>query len=284
MTDDGGMSWETKKRRISEHLSRTIRRMSIPQLRQECLNQGFDDLLLNKAVSTNRSCLMEATLQRLLAPWEVNDDEPETVDAWLACCADPWPECEHRPQPDLSEPSDRCRVMDCGGEWGLEACGVEVRECVDAPSKGRGAFATRRIERGHVVGVYAGELLEQREHALRHAERGPLFLPPDEAEEAALEARRSRLEALAAAEGAPMGGASNHGGYAFALLPDVHSQQFPGRKAVYHACGTPLERLVPLLLVSLLPKAPSSQLSAAIFTCRVCLVALRSGSTPRTRT
>lgn len=220
---------------MAEHLERTIRRMSHAQLKEECIKQGFDVLVLNLAVSTDRSSLCRALIQKLLEPWEANTDSKETVDAWLQCTADLWPVGEERAQPNCSNVAELAQVLQPDGAWGLAACGAEVKQCTDAPQKGRGAFATRRILAGRVVGVYAGELLNQREHALRHAERGPLFLPPDEAEQAVLDERVQRLTRLSDADGAPTGGVGNHGGYAFALLPDVTSQQFPDRRAYVDA-------------------------------------------------
>ena len=231
--DDGRLS--PRRRRVAEHLKRAVRKMTHAQLEAECAEQGLDDLLLNRAIAQDRSKLCSALLERLLAPWEVNDDTPETVDAWLACTADAWPESETRQRPNLSNPQELAAVLDPDGPWGARACGVEIRVCTDDPRKGRGAYTTRIIDAGRVVGVYAGELLDQRTHSLRHASRGPLFLPPDDDETTELDARRTRLQALSEADGAPMGGADNHGGYAFALLPDVHSQQFPGRPAYVDA-------------------------------------------------
>ena len=217
-------------RREAEFLQRTISRMNLKQLKDEAQRNGYTHLLHESLIASDRSSLCAALLNELLAPWEENDDSPEVIDAWLASCADPWPPSEPRPIPDLRDQAVRRAVLDPKGrEWGLAACGVRIDVCDDNPAKGRGAFATRVIEDGAVVGIYAGELIDQRTHALRHAVRGPLFLPPNEEEEAMLAERKARLEAIGADEGAPISGADNRGGYSFTLLPDALSQQFVGR-------------------------------------------------------
>ena len=213
---------------VRKRLTLQLEMMSFEQLQAECRRQGAMDLLYNRTLK-DRASLKAALLDALLAPWEVNDDEPETIDAWLACTADPWPVCEAR-----AVPKEDHEVLDPLGPWSLDACGVEIKLC-DDESKGKGAFAVRPIEQGHVAGVYVGERLDQRMHSLRHAERGPLFVPPSASESAKLAERQRRLEKLDPASGAPMGGVHNGGSYCFTVLPDVHSQIFPGRTAFIDA-------------------------------------------------
>lgn len=127
----------------------------------------------------------------------------EDVEAYVAVRlqqqAEVWPS-------HLQPPVSAAEVIDPDSPWSPLACGVEIRECAEDPSKGMGAFATRRICAGSVVGVYWGERLTMREHALRHGWRTGTHGPqPSRADRRALAARTSRLQALK--NGAPMRGA-----------------------------------------------------------------------------
>jgi hypothetical protein len=222
---------------IAKTLQRRLGQMSLVELRAECKRQGAHDLVFEQSLCRDKSSLRLALLKHLLEPWETNTDTDDTINAWLAAAADPWPVEERRRQPDMYIAKQRADAIDIHGDgpWSLRGCGVEIHACEENPAKGRGAFTTAVIEQGHVVGVYIGELLTQREHALRHAERGPLFVPPDGEEQAELDERRLCLEQLAGTDGAPIGGPDNAASYSFAILPDVHSQQFPGRIAYVDA-------------------------------------------------
>ena len=70
----------------------------------------------------------------------------------------------------------------------MAARGMEIRLCDDV-RKGMGAFATRRIAEGSVIGIYWGERLTARAHALRHGWRlDQVVANPTKAELAALNA------------------------------------------------------------------------------------------------
>ena len=71
----------------------------------------------------------------------------------------------------IAPPQTSGEALDPDGPWGATARGVEIRPCEDVPEKGMGAFATRSIPSGELVGVYWGERLTMREHALRHGWR-----------------------------------------------------------------------------------------------------------------
>ena len=212
---------------VRRRLQLEIEAMPMSKLRVEAHCRGG---LMYNPLLTDAASLRAALLQETLQEFETNEDSPDVVDAWLRCTADPWPEAEQR-----APPRDDAEALDPDGPWSLAACGAEVRLCFDDPGKGRGAFATRAMTAGRVVGVYAGERLTQRQHALRHTRRGPLFVPPTAKEDEAVAERRARLAELSEADGAPMGGSDNHGGYTFTLLPDAQAQNFPGRCAFLDA-------------------------------------------------
>jgi hypothetical protein len=150
----------------------------------------------------------------------LGEDEDEVLEAWLSRSADAWPPAAPPP------PASDAEALDPDGRWGARACGVEVRECVDVPAKGRGAFAIRPFARGELVGVYWGEGLTQRQWAVRHGWKNgetPARLTDEERHEQAMrEARLLELEADEAAllggPGAPMGGVNNGGSYVFSVL------------------------------------------------------------------
>lgn len=141
----------------------------------------------------------------LTAAYEVDEEDDDVaafVNVRLRDNAEPWPP-DGPPPPRSPE-----EALDAAGRWGMVACGAEVRLCADDASKGLGGFATRRIAEGTVVGVYWGELLTQREYALRHGWRtGWAITDATRAEKAAQAEREARLAALKA--GAPIHGARN---------------------------------------------------------------------------
>ena len=66
-----------------------------------------------------------------------------------------WPAHARQPPPRGAE-----EALDPEGPWGERACGVEVRPCHGPNAdRGLGAFATRQLAKGSVVGVYWGEHL-----------------------------------------------------------------------------------------------------------------------------
>lgn len=214
----------------------SLQRMSLANLRAACEEHSAADLLENRLFAHDSSSLRAALARRLFDEDDENSDSAEVIEAWLASAADPWPEPERPP------PTDYATAIAPKGPWGPTACGIEVRACPGNPAKGRGAYATRPIEAGRVVGIYWGERLTQRAHALRHEPlpegASPEVLArarPTPAEAAALDARRRRLSSLKPKQGAPMGGADNRGSYSFALLPDVASCRFVGRVAYLDA-------------------------------------------------
>ena len=132
-----------------------------------------------------------------------------------------WPLAEPPPSHSLA--------IDLAGPWGAAACGVAIVPCTDNPLKGLGAFAMRPLAEGCLVGLYAGELLTQREYALRHSDHADHAA---EDERAALVERAARLASLTA--GAPTGGAVNGGSYVFSLIPAVL-----GRRAAANGARPP---------------------------------------------
>mmetsp|Transcript_825 Transcript_825/g.2268 ORF Transcript_825/g.2268 Transcript_825/m.2268 type:complete len:324 (-) Transcript_825:11-982(-) len=227
-----------EKRR--QKLLSSLNSMSAAELTSTARKYDTTGVLLKSPLLKNPDVLRLALHDFLSAVDEESTDDPDTVDAWLSVNASPWPADEPRPPPQ-----GVAQALAADGPWGAAACGVEVRLCRDDPGKGRGAFATREIRGGMVVGVYAGEELTQREHAIRHdASRGtekggpkmlPVHKPLTASERAALSERRQRISLLTADDGAPMGGATNGGSYSFALLPDTTSTIFPGRVAYIDA-------------------------------------------------
>ena len=175
-------------------------------------------------------------------PPRPEEDEEEELDEDVLAfllprmekAADEWPA-----ESGLTPPLTAEEVLDPDGPWGVAARGVEIRLCADA-EKGMGAFATRPIASGELVGVYWGERLTMREHALRHGWRTGKNLFIDKltkADKRVLAAREERLGALApGAGGAPIRGARNGGAYCFSLFPDdvsaaLGSDMLPRRPA-----------------------------------------------------
>ena len=154
-----------------------------------------------------------------------------------ALMSDAWP--ADAPPP----PTCTAEACDPSGNWGEDARGVVVRLCPEA-GKGRGAFASRPISRGAMVGVYWGELLSAREYEVRHHEhpswRGEassgLSAPLSDAEAAAQEERLARIAALEEWH-APMGGASNGGSYVWSLLPGGEAALQSGDMLCYVSLG-----------------------------------------------
>ena len=162
------------------------------------------------------AAIVEAAARKSASKVQVADDDDEVawfVNMRLREHADPWP--EDAPLPPESDEE----ALDSAGRWSAEACGVEVRACADDEAKGLGAFALRPMASGDVVGVYWGEVLTQREQALRHGWRSGLAISDATREEkAALAARAKRLAELT--HGAPVHGVSNGSSYCFSLLPE----------------------------------------------------------------
>ena len=102
-------------------LQRSLDKMSIDELRDECAKHGAHDLLLVQSVSRDRSSLRKALLQALLEPWEANDDDEETIQAWLGSAADTWPASEIRPQPDLTVPGVLAAIASGSAPWSATA-------------------------------------------------------------------------------------------------------------------------------------------------------------------
>ena len=123
---------------------------------------------------------------------------------WLAAAllaeSDVWPDGERWPPVSLTD------VIEPDSPWSAAACGVEIRPCDAQPAKGSGAFASRWIEGGRVVGVYWGEAISVGEFGRRHQTRWWL-------------SDRDRARRLASLEPgrAPMGGSTNGGAYAVVL-------------------------------------------------------------------
>jgi hypothetical protein len=157
------------------------------------------------------------------------DLRARTIGSFLQQCASlftqsyvhAWPaDCKKPP------PGNAAEALDPSGPWGRQACGVEIRACSDDEEKGMGVFATRRLAKGTVVGVYWGELLTQRQLKIRHGSNYDSLLgdvdedelTPSEEEE--IRARRKRLGELVPLHdtlGAPVGGENNAGAYVFPL-------------------------------------------------------------------
>ena len=152
-------------------------------------------------------CAAVATVEE-----EVDEEVLTYVDMRLRAAAHEWPT-------DVPPPDSAAEALDANGYWGAAARGAEIRLCEDDPAKGMGAFATRSIQAGEVVGVYWGEQLTQRQHALRHGWRTKIKAPmPTRAERQAAAERKDRLAALEA--GAPIRGAANGSAYCFSLFSD----------------------------------------------------------------
>ena len=155
--------------------------------------------------------------KKVAKPWkyaEADEDDDEVANfvlVRLIAQADAW----HAPPP----PETDEEVLDPSSRWSASSCGVQIRSCNDSVDKGLGAFATRHIAKGSVVGVYWGERLTQREHAVRHGWRsGTTIADLTHAERKALVERRTRLAALTF--GAPVHGEDNGSSYCFSLLAE----------------------------------------------------------------
>ena len=167
--------------------------------------------------------------------YETLEEEEDTayIEMKLREAAEAWPAHESRPDPDT--------VLDAAGPWGLHARGAEVRPCENV-QKGFGAFATRPIAAGAVLGVYYGEKLTMRQHALRHGWR--LHQDVQNAtkqEQRELAKREQRLASLTF--GQPWRGAKNGSSYCFSLFPEALKDALgpvtlPGRVA-YIDCEDP---------------------------------------------
>ena len=160
-------------------------------------------------------------VQKAAKPWqypvadEDDDEVAEFVAVRLRGQADPWPDDAQT----AAAPETDAEVLDPSGLWSPDSCGVEIRACSDDADKGLGAFATRPMAQGRVVGVYWGERLTQREHAVRHGWRsGTTIADLTPADRKALAERRARLAALTF--GAPIHGADNGSSYCFSILAD----------------------------------------------------------------
>ena len=129
--------------------------------------------------------------------------------------------------------------------FGLAARGIELKPCAD-PGKGIGAFATRTLRRGALVGIYYGEKLTYREFLARHA------VPRDEngvhtesdwawrrgggagsvdalVDRATAVERKKRLDALPEGQ-RPLGGANNSAAYVFRLPSSCHDTLSNGER------------------------------------------------------
>ena len=162
------------------------------------------------------AAIVEADAIKNATKIEMADDDEDVrfwVDMRLREQADEWPG-DAPPPPETDE-----EVLDPEGPWSASACGVEIKLCDDDPAKGFGAFAVRNFAKGSMVGLYWGEVLTQREHALRHGWRSQMVVADATREEkAALKERSVRLAAIS--YGAPVHGASNGSSYCFNLLPE----------------------------------------------------------------
>ena len=149
---------------------------------------------------------------------DVDDEVLEFVNMRLSAAADEWPtEIESKPGTDGSED-----LLNSNGRFSAAERGVEIRLCDDA-RKGMGAYATRKILAHRIVGIYWGELLTARQHALRHGWRiEQVVAKPTKQELAALREREERLAALTS--GVPISsagvGAQNGSAYCFSLFAD----------------------------------------------------------------
>ena len=97
------------------------------------------------------------------AQWKFDFDPPTTTEEARASNAN-LIAAGTAPDP----PSVVWQALDPASRWGAEACGVEIRKCMDDEEKGLGAFATREFAKGDFVGVYWGERLTQHEFDIRH--------------------------------------------------------------------------------------------------------------------
>ena len=126
---------------------------------------------------------------------------------------------ESWPVGELSPPKSASEALSSDGPWSSAARGAEIRECVDDPNKGLGAFAVRDIPMNSVIGVYWGEKLTLREFNLRHGwseSSGGERVVATPAELEALAERGRRLGSVGM--GAPIDGEENAGGYCFSVM------------------------------------------------------------------
>ena len=143
----------------------------------------------------------------------------------------------------VTPPSTASEALDDEGVWGAQACGVEVRRCMDedAWTKGLGVFATRSFQPGEFVGLYWGERLTRHMLALRHGEHMGISLDHKSltpAEAALCEMRLRRLARLIPRDvrrGAPIGGSDNGGRYVFELCGSM------GRARDWEVCAVDAE-------------------------------------------
>lgn len=133
-----------------------------------------------------------------------------------AAYADEW--CPSWPH----APTTSAEALDPHGPWSAAACGIEVRDCVEDRSKGKGAFATKDIPIHSLIGVYWGERLTQRQLDVRHGTEGRPGSAVADCDLTALEQtlRRCRGARLRSASDPPMRGEDNHGAYFFHMAPD----------------------------------------------------------------
>jgi hypothetical protein len=158
------------------------------------------------------AAMMEAAARKSKTNIQVADDDDdvaEFVNRRLEENKDEWP--DGAPPP----PSSDAEALNLKGRWSAKACGVEIRACGEA-DKGLGAFAVKKLGKGQVVGIYWGEVLTMREHALRHGWRTDSFVhDATSAEQDELAARATRLGRLQ--YGMPVHGAQNGSSYCFCL-------------------------------------------------------------------
>ena len=107
--------------------------------------------------------------------------------------------------------------------------------------KGMGAFATRKLIAGGVLGVYFGELLTMRQHVLRHGWRSTRLRTNQPKQNSRKCVSESRDAALTS--GQPSGGANNGSAYCFSLFPEalkdaLGSTTLP-RRIAYIDCEDP---------------------------------------------
>ena len=156
-----------------------------------------------------RKGLPKATFRRWLAALGVEDEEE------ISSLRTPWPTAKVGQLP----PEFPDEAVSPDGPWGAAARGVEIRECPEE-GKGRGAYAVRTFQAGEFIGIYWGELLTQREFALRHGWKSWHMVEPEsERERLELAERSGRLSVLTPETGLPIGGERNGGTYCFELVP-----------------------------------------------------------------
>ena len=171
----------------------------------------MDDLKRATQAALSQDAVLSCGLRSALCDQIIEEVTASAVDvdAWLHQVADSWPEA-HRPPPQQEQ-----EALDPAGPWGASAFSVEIRDCAQA-AKGKGAFMTRDVPAGSLVGVYYGEALTRRQWAVRHGwsvGKAPEQLTDDEAQ--ANEERRARLLAH---ESIIAGGIDNGGSYVFDTL------------------------------------------------------------------